>query len=103
MKLEFYSEEKLKKQVLEILRKNLDLLEYKVFFFGSRVTGNNSERSDIDIGIEGVKPVSAIAMAKIREAINALPFLYSVDVVDFKEVGANFSKIAKQKIELVND
>ncbi len=51
MRLEYYSEEKLKQQIKEIFGKYLDLTKYKVFFFGSRVTNKNSLFSDIDIGI----------------------------------------------------
>jgi len=39
MKLEFYPAGKLKKEILEIVGKYLDLKKYKVFFFGSRVKG----------------------------------------------------------------
>jgi septum formation topological specificity factor MinE len=40
MKLEHYPVEKLKEEILKILSKYLDLSQYKVFFFGSRVKGN---------------------------------------------------------------
>ncbi len=40
MKIEFYPEEKLKKEVREIISKYLDLNKYRVFFFGSRVRGD---------------------------------------------------------------
>ena len=57
MRLEYYPEEKLKKEILEIIKKYLDLKDYKVFLFGSRVRGDSFPRSDIDIGILGKKPV----------------------------------------------
>jgi septum formation topological specificity factor MinE len=38
MKLKHYPLKKLKKEILEIVGKYLDLKEYKVFFFGSRVS-----------------------------------------------------------------
>jgi septum formation topological specificity factor MinE len=43
MKLEHYPVEKLKEEILKILRKYLDLKHYRVFFFGSRVTGRCDE------------------------------------------------------------
>ena len=55
MKIEFYSEKKLKKEILRIIGKYLDLKKYKIFFFGSRVRGDNFPRADIDIGIEDRK------------------------------------------------
>ena len=53
MNIEFYPEKKLRKQVLEIVSKHLDLDSYRIFFFGSRVKEDNSLVSDIDIVIEG--------------------------------------------------
>jgi septum formation topological specificity factor MinE len=39
MKLEHYSADKLREDILRILGKYLDLSKYKVFFFGSRISG----------------------------------------------------------------
>jgi len=36
MKLKFYSEKKLKKELLKIIGKYLDLKKYKIFFFDSK-------------------------------------------------------------------
>ena len=102
MRLEHYSEKKLKKEILEIVGKRLDLKKYKVFFFGSRVKGDNFERSDIDIGIEGSEEISSGIKLDIEEEIEKIPTLYKIDFVDFKEVGKNFAKIAKEKIEILN-
>lgn len=106
MKLKFYPQEKLKKQVLEIIKRYLDLKDYKVFFFGSRLKNNSSknvdERADIDLGIEGPKAIPLEILAQIREAIEALPTLYSIDVVDFKRVDKDFEKVAKRTIEIIS-
>ena len=101
--MRFYSKEKLKKELLGIIGKYLDLKEYKVFFFGSRANNKGSERSDIDVGIEGREMISLENMAKIREEISGLPILYSIDIVDFKAASDDFKKVAKQKIELLNE
>ncbi len=101
MKLEFYPEEKLKKEILEIIGKYLDLKKYKIFFFGSRVIGKNFLRSDIDIGIEGPKPLSAEIKFQIEEELENLPTLYKFDFVDFYQVSEDFKKIAKKEIEYV--
>lgn len=102
MKLENYPVEKLKKEILDIVGKRLDLKKYKVFFFGSRVKGDNFERSDIDIGIEGPSELSSVIKLDIEEEIEKIPTLYKIDFVDFKEVGENFAKIAKKNIEILN-
>ena len=102
MKIAHYSEKKLKGDVLRIVGEYLDLKEYEVFFFGSRVKGNNSPRSDIDIGIKGPKPVPIEVIAKIKERISDLPILYRIDIVDFKNVSDDFRKVAEQnKFEII--
>lgn len=101
MRLEHYPKEKLKKEILEIVGKYLDLKEYRVFFFGSRVSGSGDERSDIDVGIEGAKPVPTGAMLDIQEEIEHLPTLYKIDIVDFYDVSEKFREVAKQHIEMV--
>ena len=102
MKLEFYPQEKLKKEIRGIVGKYLNLGEYKVFFFGSRVLGKGSERSDIDVGIEGPKEIPSPIFLEIQEEIENLPILYKIDVVDFKRVSLEFKKIALQSTEVVN-
>ena len=101
MKLENYSEKKLKKEISNIVRKHLDLNKYKVFFFGSRVRGDNFERADIDLGIDGPEELSPSIKLKIEQEIENLPTLYKIDVVDFKKVSDKFKKQALKNIEYV--
>lgn len=101
MKLKHYSVNKLKREILEIVGRYLDLKECKVFFFGSRVKNSPPETTDIDVGIEGPKPVPLEIMASIREEISNLPTLYHIDVVDFQNVDEDFQKVAKQNLELI--
>jgi len=101
MKLEYYSVEKLKEDILKILSKYLDLSQYKVFFFGSRVKGNADERADIDIGIEGPEIPSHIKL-EIEEELENLLILYKIDFVDFNNVDDDFKKVAKEYIEYIN-
>jgi predicted nucleotidyltransferase len=49
-----------------VIRRHLPDPAYRVFLFGSRAMGSASERSDIDIGIEGPAPVSRTALAAIH-------------------------------------
>ena len=103
MRLEYYPVEKLKKEVLNIIDKHLDLSKYKVFFFGSRVQGKGDDRSDIDIGIEGKDTLPAEAMGAIREALfNEIETLYKIDFVDFADADEKFKQVAKEKVEYLN-
>jgi predicted nucleotidyltransferase len=103
MKLEFYPEEKLKKEILEIIGRYLDLKKYKIFFFGSRVKGINFPRADIDIGILGPKPLPVEVKFKIIEELEKIPTLYKFDFVDFSDplISKSFKKEALKNIEYV--
>ncbi len=102
MKLEHYPLEKLKKEILKIVVKYFDTNEYRVFFFGSRVKGDNFSRSDIDIGIEGPKEISAIFKLEIEEELEKLPLLYKIDLVDFRGVSDKFKNMALRHIEIIS-
>lgn len=102
MRLEYYDQEKLKREILNLLGKHLDLDQYEVFFFGSRVSGGGDERSDIDVGIEGPEPVLGNVMLDIKEELENLSTLYKVEVIDFFRAGKNFELVAKQHVELIN-
>lgn len=101
VRLEFYATENLKRQILEIVARYLDLAAYRVFFFGSRVAGKGSEWSDIDVGIEGPSEIPYEIMARIREDIENLPTLYTIDIVDFKKVTPEFKEEALRSIEAI--
>lgn len=99
MRLENYPSEKLKDQIIKIAGKYLDLSQYKVFFFGSRVLGGGDERSDIDVGIDGPDPLPLGTLSDIKDELDNLPVLYKIDVVDFKDISDQFRQVALEKIE----
>ena len=101
MELESYPVKKLKKQILEIVGEYLDLNVYNVFFFGSRVKGDNFPRSDIDIGIKGPNKIPAVIKLKIREEIYKLPTLYKFDIVYFNNVSEKFKREALKNVEYI--
>jgi len=102
MRLEHYPPEKLKKEILEIVRRRLDFSDCRVFFFGSRVTGGGSDRSDIDVGIESRKPIPFDVISDIQEEIDALSTLYKIEVVDFNRVPAKFREVAEKSREFIS-
>ena len=102
METKFYPKEKLRQDVLNTINRHLDLDQYRVFFFGSRVEGKGDERSDIDIGIEGPKGVPLEIIARIKEGLANLPTLYSFDVVDFNQADDDFKEVAKKYIEEIS-
>jgi len=86
------------RQVAAIVRQVTGDAGYRVFLFGSWASGGARDRSDIDIGIEGPAPVDPVAMQEIREACDALPTLYTLELVDFACVSPRFRKEATSKI-----
>lgn len=101
MRLEHYPVEKLKKEILEVVGRHLDLTKYHVFFFGSRITGKGTDRSDIDVGIEGSEPIPARAWLEIKEEIENIPMLYKIEIVDFSQVANIFKDVAFSHIESI--
>ena len=102
MRLEHYPVEKLKKEILDIVGAHVDLSQYRVFFFGSRVSGGGTDRSDIDVGIEGAAPVPPRALLEIEDELANFPVLYTIDVVDFQRVGEKFREVALRHIERIS-
>jgi hypothetical protein len=101
VRLEHASAENLKMVITQIIARHLDLGDYEVFFFGSRVSGTASERSDIDIGIEGPQKIPFSVLSQIREEIDELPVLYKIDVIDFKQASEGFRQVALKHIEWI--
>lgn len=103
MQLEHYPAEKFQQEVRNIVEKHLNSDEFDVFFFGSRVSGTSDERSDIDIGIKGEKPVPADKFFRIKEELEQLPVLYKIELVDFYYVSTDFSQLAEKNKEMIYD
>ena len=83
------------RRVAAIVRRVTGDPAYRVFLFGSWASGEARERSDIDIAIDGPAPVTPGAMFEIRNACDALPTLYTIEIVDFAQVAPNFRKEAR--------
>lgn len=101
MNLEYYSIVKLKKQLISIFNKYLDANDYQLFFFGSRVKGDNFPRADIDLGVEGKSKLTPEVKFKILDELERLPLLHKIDLVDFQNVSSEFKKEATKHLEYV--
>jgi predicted nucleotidyltransferase len=80
------------RQVSAIARRTIGDPAYRAVLFGSWASGTARQRSDIDIGIEGPSGVDPAAMQRIREACDALPTLYTIELVDLARVPPEFRK-----------
>ncbi len=99
MKLEHYSPKKLKKEIKDIVNKYIK--DCDVFFFGSRVRGDNFERADIDIGLKIKGEIPLDVLGKIKEEAGKLPTLYKIDIIDFGRASREFREEAMKNIEYV--
>jgi DNA polymerase sigma len=83
----------------EILDKNLSGISYDAFIFGSQANKTSLRRSDIDVGIMADDKITSYQLSTINAAIEELPMLYKIDLVDFNQVDAQFKLIALKNIE----
>jgi predicted nucleotidyltransferase len=83
-----------------VIRRHLPDPTYRVFLFGSRAADSPGERSDIDIVIEGLGPVSRAALAAIHDELEDAPTLYTVEVVYFARVSEKFRRVTEHRVAL---
>jgi len=92
------NDEKILAEAVKIIRKNVGD-DCKIFLFGSRADGTAHGRSDYDIGVLlGDQKIPQMAMVKIKDELENLYTLFSVDVVDFNDVSKNFYDVAMKNI-----
>ena len=97
MQLEHYDITTLKQELREIIGLNFDLSTHRLFFFGSRLMGTHTERSDIDVGIEGYLALTPETLAAIQEDLGEIQTLYTIEVVDFRAVSSKFRHVASAR------
>lgn len=75
--------------------------EYKPILFGSFARGDGLKNSDIDIGIIGKEKVPWNIMVKIKQKIEDIPTLRSIDIVDLNTVSDKFkNKALAEAVEI---
>ncbi len=73
--------------------------DYRVWAFGSRVTGTHKPFSDLDIALVGDEPISIETRAALTEALSDSALPYKVDIVDWASTSEAFQEIInKQKL-----
>lgn len=91
----------LKDNIIAIIKKNVSAKHYKVFYFGSRVNGQATKRSDIDIGIAAEIPLPAEETLQIKSELEELPTLKKFDLVDFNGIDDAFKRVALEHAEVI--
>lgn len=73
--------------------------DFKVWAFGSRVTGTHKPYSDLDLALVGDEPISIQTRAMLSEALSNSGLPYKVDIVDWASTSEAFRQIIeKQKL-----
>jgi len=79
--------------IYSIVKENIKC-DYQLFLFGSRVTGTNNDKADIDVGIIPAQLISPKQILSIKEKIEEIPTLLKIDFIDFTTVSDDFRSIA---------
>lgn len=69
----------------------------RVIWFGSWIDGLPASRSDLDFAIDSRKPVPAEHFARLQSRIEDLPTLYTIDLVDLRDVGDRFRENVRKR------
>ena len=94
-------EEKIQKAVLKAVFKRLDKEECVVFLFGSYVTGEETDFSDIDIGLLSTAKIPAKDFLAIQEELkDTSGTLRKIDLVDFGNISEKVKKEALKEIQI---
>lgn len=67
--------------------------EYKVWVFGSRVTGAARKFPDLDLAIITAKPLSFELLGEIRDAFSESDLPFKVDMLDWSTASASFRRM----------
>jgi predicted nucleotidyltransferase len=62
----------------------------RVWVFGSRATGTAVRYSDLDLALEGEKPLGPNVLGDVAEALSESDLPYKVDVIDLRSVDPAF-------------
>ena len=60
----------------------------QIYWFGSWVTGQPVERSDIDLAVDLGRELTGVERSRIRDTLEELPTLRKIDILDLRSVGA---------------
>jgi predicted nucleotidyltransferase len=89
----------IKQWLTQVLEDNLQDISYRAFIFGSQANKTELSRSDIDVGILSENSIPAVNFVRISNAIEDLPMLHKIDLVDFTNVDERFKTVAMKNVE----
>lgn len=84
--------ESLRSQVVQAVASTMGGRHYRLLLFGSRTKGRATLRSDYDLALLSEHPIELAILARLREALEQLPILQRIDVVDLSRVSPEFAE-----------
>lgn len=85
------------KHVTQTLNKFPQLHDTQIFLFGSRASHDHHHPySDIDLGIDGGKPLPASLISELETTFEDSDLPYVVEIIDFATVDDQFKSVALQ-------
>jgi len=72
----------------------------RLFVFGSFARGDARPTSDLDLGVESAREGTDVtgAVRRLRDAVEDLPTVRPIDLVDFRDVTPAFRDQARRRI-----
>ncbi|HOJ86455.1 MAG TPA: nucleotidyltransferase domain-containing protein [Elusimicrobiales bacterium] len=80
-----------KKLISQTIKKHIP--DAKILLFGSRIKGDFTQNSDIDIAIKCDKKIEIQLIAKIKMDLEELEINHRIDLIDYNSVSKEFQKI----------
>jgi uncharacterized protein len=69
-----------------------------VWVFGSRAIGRARQYSDVDLALEGEKPLDLDLLGRLRDAFSESDLTITVDVLDLRAVDPAFRQIIENQM-----
>jgi len=87
-------ENKIKQRIKRIVKYLVEKIKPKrIFLFGSRVKKDNRNSSDIDLAVDIKTEVNHKIKREIKEEVDKIAGIYSVDIVYFPEIEEDFKNL----------
>ncbi|MBR2068966.1 MAG: nucleotidyltransferase domain-containing protein [Candidatus Gastranaerophilales bacterium] len=89
---------------LKIIKNILDNYNnYNFYFYGSRIKGNFSKTSDLDILIKGDSAIPLNTLEELKEVFDKSMLPYIVNFVDFYSIDEKFYKLIENDLVMYNE
>lgn len=82
----------------DIIRKILNIYPYKFYYYGSRVKGNYTKSSDLDILLKNSNAVEPEILNELNRKFNESIIPYRVNIAEFVNMDKYFYKLIEKDL-----